>query len=204
MQPPEFPEMEDAWKTAQAQRPEVMFYQDQLQASALTERAKAAENLPVVFAQGGYSYTQNRYQARDDNFSAVLGAKMDLYDGGLARAQLVKERSRKQKLKEQKDKLIEDIKFEIEDSYFGLKNASEKVLVAKETLAQAEENVRFYRVKYNAGSATPTEVLEAIAQQAMAQTNYYSSDYELKRSYAKLMYSMGIDLTLIYERMERR
>ncbi|MCX5714958.1 MAG: TolC family protein, partial [Candidatus Omnitrophica bacterium] len=73
---------------------------------------------------------------------------------------------------------------------------------AIEALQQAGENVRFYRVKYKAGSATPTEVLDAITLETRAQTNYYSDDYEVKRGYAKLMYSMGIDLGLIYERME--
>jgi outer membrane protein TolC len=202
MQPPQFPEIEDAWKVAEAQRPEVAFYADQIKASVSSERAKAVENFPVFFIDGGYTYNQNKYIVHQDNLSVNLGATMNLYDGGAARAELSKERSRQKQLKEQKDKLIEDIKFEIEDSFFGLKNACEKVLVAKDALKQAQENVRYYRAKYNAGSATPTDVLEAIALQTSAQTNYCNADYELKRDYAKLMYSMGIELPLIYERME--
>jgi outer membrane protein TolC/DNA-binding XRE family transcriptional regulator len=202
MHPVEFPKMEDAWSTAQAQRPELLFYEMQIKASTLGEKTKAAGNLPVIFAEAGYSNEQNKYQVHQDNFSAVLGAKMDLYDGGLARAQLLRERAYQRQLKEKQEKLLEDIKLEIEDSYFSLKNASEKVVVARDAVAQAEENVRFYRVKYATGSATPTEVLEAITQQTLAQMNYYNSGYELKRSYAKLMYSMGLDLSLIYERME--
>jgi len=31
-----------------------------------------------------------------------------------------------------------------------------------------------------------------------------NDDYEIKRSYANLMYSMGIDLALVYERMENK
>ena len=103
-----------------------------------------------------------------------------------------------------KGKLTEDIKFEIEDSYYGLKNACEKVQVAKEALSQADENVRFYRVKYNAGVATTTDVLEAISLQTKAQANFCTDNYEMKRSYAKLMYSMGLDLSLIYEKMESK
>ena len=72
-----------------------------------------------------------------------------------------------------------------------------------DALAQAEENVRFYRVKYNNGVATSTDVLEAISLQTRAQTNYYSADYELKRSHAKLMYSMVSDLTEIYKKTEK-
>ncbi|MDD2752274.1 MAG: TolC family protein [Candidatus Omnitrophica bacterium] len=203
MQVPILPEIEDAWKQAQEQRPEVTFYADQIKASFSRERAKAVENFPVIYADGGFTYNQNKYQVHEDNTSVNLGAKMDLYDGGAARAELFKERSRQNQLKEQKNKLIEDIKFEIEDSFFGVKNANEKVAVARDALNQADENVRFYRVKYNAGSATSTDVLEAIALQTRAQTNYFSADYELKRDYAKLIYSMGADLASTYERIEK-
>jgi len=197
-----FPEIENAWEVAQSERPEVNFYEDQIKASVQSEKAKAVENFPTIFVDGGYDYNQNKYQVHEDNMSVALGAKVNLFDGGASIAQLQKERVRQRQLKEQKNKLVEDIKFEVEDSYFGLKDACEKVSVARDALEQSEENVRFYRAKYNAGSATSTDVLEAITLQTRAQTNYFSDDYELKRSYAQLMYSMGIDLWLIYERME--
>ena len=71
------------------------------------------------------------------------------------------------------------------------------------TPSQAQENVRVTRVKYAAGSATETEVLEAITLETIARTNYYRDDYELKRGYAKFIYAMGIDLGLVFEKMER-
>ncbi|MDD5072599.1 MAG: TolC family protein [Candidatus Omnitrophica bacterium] len=204
MQLPQFPEIEDAWITAQEQRPEIVFYESRIKASVSSEKAKAVENLPVLYADGGYNHTKNRYQVHEDNMSVNLGVKMNLYDGGAARADLLKERALQKQIKEQKDKLIEDIKFEVENSHLSLKDACEKVSVASEALEQAGENVRAYRVKYTAGAATSTDVLEAITLQTRAQTNYYGADYELKRNYAKLMYSMGIDLALIYETMENK
>ena len=201
---PEFPDMDNAWNMALELRPEIVFYNEQIKASVLIERAKAVENYPVIFADAGYSYQQNKFSIHESNSSLVLGAKVDLYDGGSARAQLLKERDRRGQLNEQKGKLNEDIKFEIEDSYYGLKNACERVQVAKGALEQADENVRFYRVKYNAGGATTTDVLEAISLQTKAQVNYCTDSYEMKRSYAKLMYSMGLDLSLIYEKMESK
>ena len=204
MKPPVFPEIEEAWAMAQRQRPELAFFRDLVEASSLSAKAKSVENLPTLFADGGYSYTKNKFLEPQDNAFIQLGAKVNLYDGGASRAELLKERSRHGQLLETKDKLVEDIKFEVEDSYLGLKDACEKVLVAKDAVQQAEENVRVNRVKYAEGSATSTDVLEAITLETIARTNYNSNDYELKRNYAKLMYSMGIDLTLIYEMMERR
>ena len=167
------------------------------------DNVKSVENLPTIFADGGYSYTQNKYMVNQGDGYINLGAKMDLYDGGATGAEIMKERYLHKKLQEQKNKLVDDIRYEVKDSRLGVKDAIEKLGVAKDALAQAEENVRFYRVKYNNVVATSTDVLEAITLQTRAQTNYYSADYELKRSYAKLMYSMGSDLTAIYKETEK-
>lgn len=201
---PQSLDMDNVCNAAINLRPEIVFFDEQLKASAFTEKAKAVENYPVIFADAGYSFAQNKYAAHESNSAVVLGAKVDFFDGGAARARLLKEHQQQKKLIAQKSKLTEDIKFEIENSYYGLKNACEKVLVAKGALEQADENVRFYRIKYNAGSATTTDVLAAISLQTEAQANYCAADFEMKRGYALLMYSMGMDLPLIYEKMENK
>ncbi len=191
--------VEEILKTAQAERPEIEVITDQIKASVLTEAAKRAGNYPSVYADGGYDYEQNEYQVHEDNAHVNLGAKADIFNGWASKAEALKERARQKRLQVQRDKLLEDIKFEVEDSYLGLSDAREKVTVAKDSLAQAQENVRVNRLRYAEGSATTTDVLEAITLQTSAQTNAYRADYELKRNYAKLMYSMGIDLALIYD-----
>jgi outer membrane protein len=201
MDSPKIPVFEEAWKTAHAQRPEIKIITDELGAAILSEKAKRAQNLPTLYADGGYSYSQNEYQVHEDNVYLNLGAKLNLFDGGMSLSEALKEHYRQRQLVQQRDKLIEDIKFEIEDSYLSLKDASEKVLVNKDALGQAAENVRVTRVKYTEGAANTTDVLEAITLETGAQTNYYNSEYELKRNYAKLLYSMGIDLSLFYGRM---
>ena len=200
---PKLPELDEAWNSALSLRPEITFYNKQIQSSVLRERSKTVQNLPTVFVDGGYQYTQNQYMVHEDNAYIKFGAKMDLYDGGATGADIMKERNLHKKLQEQKNKLEDDIKFEVKRSYLGLKDAIEKLDVAKGALQQAEENVRFYRVKYNNGAATSTDVLEAINLQTKAQTNYYSAEYELKRSYTRLMYSMGLDLVSLYKETEK-
>ena len=193
----------EAWNAAEANRPEILFFNNQIKSSILRERAKTVENLPTIFADAGYSYNQNKYMVHQDDAFITLGAKMDLYDGGMTGAEIMKERYLHKQLQEKKNKLADDIRYEVKDSCLGVKDAIEKLGVAKDALAQAEENVRFYRVKYNNGVATSTDVLEAISLQAQAQTNYYSADYELKRSYARLTYSVGSDLAAIYKKTEK-
>ena len=203
MEYPPAPTAEDAWKAAESQRPEIVFYNDQIKASQLSERAKSLENLPSIYVDGGYAYTENRYMVKEANGYIQMGAKINLYDGGASTADMMRDCYQTKQLGEEKNKLIDDIRYEVEYGLLDLRDASEKLSVSKEALTQSEENVRFYRVKYNNGAATSTDVLEAITLQTKAETNYYSADYELKRSYAKLMYSIGNDLTTIYKEMEK-
>ena len=151
-----------AWEKALKDRPELTFFDHSIVASDFGARSKAVGDYLTIFADGGYSRTRNQYVQKDDNFFVNLGAKANLFDGGLKSAQAQEERARTHQLNDQKNKLIEDIQFEVENSSLQLKNALEEAMVAKSALDSARENVRVNRRKYAAGSATTTEVLEAI------------------------------------------
>jgi outer membrane protein len=188
------PEFEQAYKTAENERPELAIISQQLQASFDREKSKKAGMLPSIYARGGYTYTENEYQSHQSNMSLNLGSTWDLFNGGLAKSEADKERFRQRGLFEQKAKLVEDIKLEIESSHRSFSDAQEKLSVARDAMAQVKENVRVTRVRYNEGVATTTEVLEAIAMESKAQTNYYIAEYEFKRSYSKLMYSIRVKI----------
>jgi outer membrane protein TolC len=193
------PGRDELWETAAAKRPEISFIAAQKKASAFREKSFRAQNRPKVFAEGGYSYAQNEYQVHQDNAYVNVGVKFNVFDGQLSQAQVSKEKYFQKQTDLQREKLAEDIKFEIESSLLNFNNALEKTKVSREALSQAQENVRVTRIKYNSGSATTTEVLEAVTLQTLAQTNYYDSQYDLKRNYARLMYAAGMDLSLINE-----
>ncbi len=203
MEETQIPELAKAWEIAGSLRSEIIILNQQIKASTLAERAKAIENFPTLFINGGYSYTQNKYQVHQDDIFVRLGAKADLYEGGADRAELIKERDRRNQLTEQRNKISEDIGLEVQSAYLGLVDAKEKVSVSRGALEQAEENVRASRAKYNEGAATNTEVLDAIALQTNARTNYYRANYEMRRNFSRALYAMGIDLGLMFDRMNK-
>jgi outer membrane protein len=194
-------DIDATWEITHDKRPEIRIVDDQIKASGLSAYAKSTNRLPTVFTESGYSYTQNKYQVHQDNVFVNLGAKLNIFDGWASKADTLKERARGKSLLEQKNELLDDIRFEVEGSYLGVHDALERVRVAADTVAQAQENVRVNRIKYSEGSGTTTEVLEAITLATNAQTNYYQADYQLKRDYAKLLYSMGEDFIAVYETM---
>ncbi|MBF0458718.1 MAG: TolC family protein [Nitrospirae bacterium] len=184
---------------AEKQRPEIKIIGHELEILALQEKMRNSEFFPSFYAQAGYSYTENDYQVYEGNWFLMLGAKINLFSGGSTKAELSKLRFRKEKLAEERKKLIDDITLEIERYYLNMKSAIEKLMVMKDSVAQAEENLRINRTRYEHGQGTSTDVIDAITLLTRTQTNYYSALYEQQRAYAGLLYASGTDLKEIFK-----
>ena len=79
--------IDQAFTAALHHRPELRGMEKALRAAAFNEQASHASDKPAVFADGGYSYADNRYQSRDDNWHALLGVKLSVFNGGLNKAE---------------------------------------------------------------------------------------------------------------------
>jgi outer membrane protein len=191
-------ELEKAWKTAETERSEIMIIDHELKILDLQGTATKSEYYPKLFAQGGYNFTENRYQFPEGNWSLVLGMNVNLFSGGSTKAEVSKVIYRREQLLEQKRKLVDDIKLEVEKSYLDLRNAMEKIRVTKDAASQAEENLRIHKIRYEEGIATSTDVVDAITLLATAETNSYRAVYELRRAQAELQFAIGLDLVSTY------
>jgi outer membrane protein TolC len=192
-------DMEKAWEVAEKQRPEILIAEETLKALDLERKATEAEFFPRLFVKGGYDYTENRYQVYEGNWSVTLGMGINLFQGGLTRAELKKNESQRSRLVEEKDKLVDDIKLEVEKYLLNVRTARERVEVTKDAVQQAEESLRINRVKYEDGAGTATDVLDAVALLTVAETNNYKSVYDLRRAEAAVLYAIGTDLAEVYK-----
>lgn len=193
-EPPSVAPLEELWDAAVRQRPEVMILEHDLRITGLEETAKRSEYAPTFVAQGGYSFTQNRYLLHEGNWSLLLGMSLNLYSGGGTKAEVAKARQRRERLVEQREKLCDDIRFEVEMHLRDLEDARARASVARDAIGQAEENLRIDRVRYQEGIAIATEVMDAITLMTSAETNYYRAVYEMRRAHARLLHAMGEDL----------
>ncbi|MGB9716186.1 MAG: TolC family protein [Thermodesulfovibrionales bacterium] len=195
---PEDIELEKAWEKAMKERSEVKIIENELKIIELEEKAVRSEYYPKLFAQGGYNFTENRYLFPEGNWSLILGFDINLFNGWSTKAEVSKVKQRRQQLLEEKKKLIDDIRLEVEKSYLDMKNASEKILVTRGAVNQAEENLRINRIKYEEGIGTSTDVIDAITLLTLAETNYCRAVYDFKRAQAELRYATGIELASFY------
>ncbi len=191
--------LQQAWDMAAERRNEVAAFSHEITAMELQERAKKAEYFPKLIASGGYAYGENRYQMHQDNWSLMLGLNMNIFSGGLTKAETSRIQHRRGQLIEKKRKLLDDIRLEVEQWYRNELNARERVAATKDSVEQAEENLRIVRVRYKEGVGTATDVLDAITLRTSAETNYFRALYDMRRSHAGLLHAIGDDLAAVYK-----
>jgi outer membrane protein len=193
------PVLDKSWETAMLRRPEVNIVDHEMKINELQESAKRSEYMPTFFAEGSYNYSKNQFMIHDDNWSLVFGLNINIFSGGVTRAEVAKIRLRSDQLREERNKLLDDIRLEVQRYYLDENNARDNVTATKDAIRQAEENLRINKVRYEEGVGTATDVLDAISLLTVAEKNYYKALYDMRRAHAGLLYATGEDLTLAYK-----
>jgi outer membrane protein TolC len=144
-----------------------------------------------VALQGGYVYQQNEYL--DPNGYAVLGLGVlwTPVDSGRTshRANALDEKA-EAAIRFRKD-AESMIALEVRQKWFDLETALLRVEVTKQATAQADENERVARDRYQHQVGTNTEVLDAETLRVQAYTNFYNSSYEAMLAELRLRRAVG-------------
>ncbi|MBS1537338.1 MAG: TolC family protein [Bacteroidetes bacterium] len=85
----------------------------------------------------------------------------------------------------------EGINVEVTQSYLNLTQMKEKVKVAQEGVAQAEENLRLTNEKFKNGVAISTDVLDADFALLSSKTNYTNAVVDVEIAEARLQKALG-------------
>ena len=192
------PNLTQAWATAQKKRPELAVIAEDLKSLGLEKKAAKSEYFPRFFAQGGYDYTKNRYLTPNGNFSLLFGMNINLYGGGITKAEIEQDEARKSRLLEQKDRVTDDIRLEVQTYALDLEDALKRIEVTKDAVKQAKENLRINKIRYEQGVGTATDVIDALTLLTVAETNRYSALYDFRKAEAGFLYAQGYDLAEVY------
>ena len=190
--------LEAAWSAAEAENPDLRDLDERIRAKEEQVRSIEAEYLPTVYVSGGYELSENRYLVHDDNWSVIAGMNLNLFAGGATSAKTRVAKSELASLRLSREKLLDAIRLDVQAAYLDLQSTSQKVEVAMTALTQAEENLRLQKLRYQAGVATATEVLDAVTLVTVAETNLWRSSFGRKRAEAGMLHAMGKDLVTAY------
>jgi outer membrane protein len=182
---------EDLAALAVQQRPELATLTAQsraLQQQAAGERAK---NGPQVQLQGGYLFQENRYLDPNGVAGVMLGVQWNAIDMGRARNEANALSEKAQAVLRMRRDAESLIALEVRQRWLELNTARQRVQVARQTTAQADENLRVARDRYQQHVGTNTEVLDAETLRVQAYTNLFDSTYQAVLAGLRLRRAVG-------------
>ncbi|WP_114973418.1 TolC family protein [Rhodoferax ferrireducens] len=153
-------------------RSELAALAHQIEAMRHQAAAVRGETAPQVALSGGYGYQENRYQVHQGQWMVTLGAKWNLFDGGVAghRASAVEREAAA--LSEQRDELASIIALQVRQTWLDVEETRKRLIVTQSAIAQAKENLLVARDRYANGLATHTEVLDAETLRTGSESNH--------------------------------
>ncbi len=172
------------------QRPELFVLNEQIEALHEQTKAMKAGLMPQVAVNGGYQYQQNRYQAYEGLWQANVGVDWKLYDGSTNHKGDALEKQALA-LKEQREELSGQILLQIRQAWLDSEETQQRLQVAKQTIVQADENLKVTTDRYQQGLATHTDVIQAEDLRTRSHNNLNNATYDFVLAGLKMKRAVG-------------
>lgn len=178
--------------SARTQRPD--YRQLDLEVQRLEKdvlRSKGAL-LPTMHLMGNYEINNYRFASNgQDSWSVGVVLNLNLFNGGGDHARIAEAQANHQRAVAQRERMANAIGLEVHDAFLTCQTARERVAVAREAVAQAEESLRIVQDRYDAGLTTIVELLDSETALTAARTNLTRTLYDATVSRARLDLSVG-------------
>lgn len=168
---------------ALSQRAELVAASAGREALAQQARAESGKRLPRLAVVAGYQHLETTILDREDFSTIGVSMQWSLFDGGQARGKAAALRRAGEALEWQRKSLQSGIELEVKRYWLGVDAADARAVVARDALAEAEENLRMARELYAVEMIANGQVLEAVAlqQSAAAQASRANMDTVMAR-----------------------
>jgi outer membrane protein TolC len=155
-------------------------------------RVARADFAPQVFAQGAAAYSGGHKVLVGPTESGSIIINWNLLQGGQRQGQLRTANAALRAAAAQAQVVCDTIAYEVNEAYRDLDAARQNIALARPAVTQARENLRLVTRKYQAGDATPTDIVDAETALTRAQQDYYNSLYDYLTALARIEYAMGV------------
>ena len=148
-------------------------------------RAARAANGPQVSLFANYSWSDLLDDSSDD-YSFGAQFNMVLADGGAARARARQQEANADIAEVRFAETLDQIRFDVEQSYFNLRSNEENVRTARTAITQATTALELANLRLDAGGGTQLDVLTAQSELTEAEGNWVSAALGYNRALASL------------------
>jgi outer membrane protein TolC len=116
----------------------------------------------------------------DRSFGGTISVNLNVFDGLATSAQISSARARSLRAHDARDVLVRGLEGEVRSALLGYQTAVEGLNAASSALASATENLNLTQQKYNVGSATILDLIDAQVQLARARSDEVSAEAAIR------------------------
>ena len=179
--------------TASKSRPEVLGASDMIKVNDEYTAIAKKQFLPNINAQWtlNHNFDTSVFNSRQESWTAMLTAKMSIFDGGTIKAGVDKAKADANNSRFTRDQIVLGVSLDAQQSYLSLNESQERITAAETALVQANEAYRLAIVRYKSGVSTQLEVLDTETALTAAKMNLVNATYDYQVSLAKLERAVG-------------
>lgn len=170
------------WRDAFANRPELASARASLSSARASLGGAQGRRYPSLSGGLGYSYGitdhfPKSFREIDDNSSRTvsLGLSVPIFDGRNARGAIQQARARKLQAEYEVRSQELAVGVDVQAALQAASQARERIQVTRDEQAAAEEDLKLSQEKYNVGSATVLELIDAQVALTRARSDYISA-----------------------------
>lgn len=176
---------------AVAERPALQANRLRLKASQSDVKESRLAFCPTLFAQAEMNYLENKYVSEQTMYSAMIGIRFNIFDGYASTARLNSAIDAEQQNRERLRSLEQQILLAYRTAENDARVAEARIVVAQESVIQAEENLRINKERYLSQVGTATEVIDAQTILTRSRTQVYQSQFDYQLAKARLRRAAG-------------
>ena len=166
----------------------------QAEANALRENSTAvrARSRPQFALTGGYMYLENAFLDSEEVWMAGLSFQWNLFNAGRNRDRAAALERQALAVNHTRSDLMSSISLQVRRAWNDRQEAEARTRVAEVAVDQAIENLRVVQNRYEAGSSTNIEVLDAETLRQQALSNRDNARYDLAIAKLRLARATGL------------
>ncbi len=184
----------DAVDKALGVRPEMIKTIEGVKKARLGVKAARATYLPVVDLAARYYLDSDNldYSGNRENYTAAMTLQWDLFTGLTSGQEIIQARQELVRALAFHQKVRLAILTELRNAFSDLEDATERLGVAKSSVAMAEETLVLVKKRYQGGSDSVTRYLESELARNRARINLSAAFYDRKIAQSEIARTMGI------------
>jgi outer membrane protein len=162
-----------------------------IEVAAEGERVAHAEFLPRIYSEAVMGEEDGHKTLHGFTSGGSINIAWSPFQGGRRLGEVRAASANFRAASAQAQVVCDTIAFEVNEAYRDVEAARQSIALARPAVTQARENLRLVTRKYEAGDATPTDIVDAETALTRAEQDLYTARYDYLTALARIDYATG-------------